>query len=66
MRVYFYVRNDEGCLQEDVITLAEGLRELGIPFYANCNYWQETTEPGRIPPQRTDLRGRLGVLVDVS
>ncbi len=46
MRVYFYVRNDEGCLQEDVITLAEGLREMGIPFHANCNYWQETTEPG--------------------
>jgi hypothetical protein len=46
MRVYFYVRSDEGCLQEDVITLAEGLRELGIPFHANCNYWQETTEPG--------------------
>ena len=46
MRVYFYVRNDEGCLQEDVITLAEGLRELGIPFHANCNYWRETTEPG--------------------
>jgi hypothetical protein len=46
MRVYFYVRNDEGCLQEDVITLAEGLRELGIPFHANRNYWQETTEPG--------------------
>ena len=46
MRVYFYVRNDEGCLQEDVITLAEGLRELGIPFHANCDYWQETTDPG--------------------
>jgi hypothetical protein len=46
MKVYFHVRNDEGCLQEDVITLAEGLRELGIPFHANCNYWQETTEPG--------------------
>lgn len=46
MRVYFYVRSDQGCLQEDVITLAEGLRELGIPFHASCNYWQETTEPG--------------------
>lgn len=33
-------------MQEDVITLAEGLRELGISFHANCNYWQETTEPG--------------------
>jgi len=46
MKVFFYVRNDEGCLQEDVIALAEGLRELGIPFHANCNYWQETNEPG--------------------
>jgi hypothetical protein len=46
MRIYFYVRSDEGCLQEDVITLAEGLRELGIPFHANCDYWQETTDPG--------------------
>ena len=46
MRIYFYIRNDEGCLQEDVITLAEGLREMGIPFQANCNYWQETAEPG--------------------
>jgi hypothetical protein len=46
MRVFFYVRDDEGCLQEDVIALAEGLRELGVPFHANCNYWQETTEPG--------------------
>ena len=46
IRIYFYVRNEVGCLQEDVITLAEGLRELGIPFHANCNYWQETTELG--------------------
>ena len=46
MRLFFFVNQDEGCLQEDVITLAEGLRELGIPFHANCNYWQETTEPG--------------------
>lgn len=46
MNVYFFINNDEGCLQEDVITLAEGFRELGIPFHANCNYWQETTERG--------------------
>ena len=46
MRVYFFINQEEGCLQEDVIALAEGLRELGIPFHANCDYWQETTDPG--------------------
>ena len=44
--VYFYCRNEEGNLQEDVITLAEGLRELGIPFSGNCDYWLESTTPG--------------------
>ena len=44
--VYFYCRNEEGNLQEDVITLAEGLRELGIPFSGNCDYWLESTAPG--------------------
>lgn len=46
MRVYFYCRNEPGNLQEDVITLAEGLQELGIPFSGNCNYWLQSTEPG--------------------
>jgi hypothetical protein len=45
-RVYFYCRNEEGNLQEDVITLAEGLRELGVPFSGNCDYWQESTKQG--------------------
>jgi hypothetical protein len=45
MRVYFYCRNEPGNLQEDVITLAEGLQELGIPFSGNCNYWLQSTEP---------------------
>lgn len=44
-RVYFYCRNDEGNLQEDVITLAEGLRELGVPYSGNCNYWLQSTQP---------------------
>jgi len=46
MRVYFYCRNEPGNLQEDVITLAEGLQELGIPFSGNCDYWLQSTEPG--------------------
>jgi len=46
MRVYFYCRNDPGILQEDVVTLAEGLLETGISFSGNCNYWRQSTEPG--------------------
>ena len=44
--VYFYCGNEPGNLQEDVIALAEGFSELGVPFYANCNYWLQSTEPG--------------------
>jgi len=46
MRVYFYCRNEPGNFQEDVITLAEGFQELGIPCSGNCNYWLQSTEPG--------------------
>jgi hypothetical protein len=44
-KVYFYCRNEDGNLQEDVITLAEGLRELGVPYAANCDYWRQSTAP---------------------
>lgn len=42
--VYFYCRDEEGNLQEDVIALAEGLDELGIKHYANVNYWRPTPD----------------------
>ncbi|MEI6491237.1 MAG: hypothetical protein WCO94_01725 [Verrucomicrobiota bacterium] len=45
-RVYIFCRNEDGNLQEDVITLAEGFRELGVPFSGNCNYWLQSTTPG--------------------
>jgi hypothetical protein len=45
-RVYFYCRDEEENLQEDVIALAEGFRELGVPYYANCDYWRQSTAPG--------------------
>ena len=45
-RVYFYCSDEPGNLQEDVIALAEGLRELGLPFHANCDYWLQSTKPG--------------------
>lgn len=45
-RVYFYCQNEVGNLQEDVITLAEGLRELDVPYSGNCDYWLRSTSPG--------------------
>src|SRR5262249_53624576 len=44
-RVYFYCRNEPGNLQEDVIALAEGFVELGIPFHSSCDYWLQSTKP---------------------
>lgn len=45
-RVFFYCSNEPGNMQEDVIALAEGFLELGIPFHANCDYWLQSTTPG--------------------
>lgn len=45
MRVYFYCRNEPFNLQEDVVTLAEGFQELGVPFHGNCNYWRQSVQP---------------------
>ena len=44
--VYFFCRDEEANLQEDVIALAEGLNELGVRHYANTNYWLQSTRPG--------------------
>lgn len=44
--VYFFCREEEANLQEDVIALAEGLNALGVPHYANTNYWRSSTTPG--------------------
>ena len=44
--VYFYCRDEEANLQEDVIALAEGLDELNVRHYANTNYWQRSARPG--------------------
>lgn len=45
MRVYFYCSGEALNLQEDVVTLAEGFQELGVPFHGNCDYWRQSTEP---------------------
>lgn len=46
LRVYFFCCNEPGNLQEDVIALAEGLNELGVPFFSNCDYWLQSLDPG--------------------
>ena len=43
--VFFYCCDEPGNLQEDVISLAEGMRKLGIPYYASCDYWLQSTRP---------------------
>lgn len=43
---YFYCRNEEGNLQEDVISLVEGLQELGVTCFSCCDYWQRSLSPG--------------------
>lgn len=44
-RIYFYNAGEPDNLQDDIIGLAEGLRELGVPYFARCNYWK--THPAR-------------------
>jgi hypothetical protein len=45
-KIYFYCAPEEDNLQEDVIALAEGLAELGVPYFSNCDYWLQSTRPG--------------------
>lgn len=48
-KIYFYCDPKQGIpegdkLQHSLICLAEGFRELEIPFFSNVNYWQESPE----------------------
>lgn len=45
-RVYFYCRDEEANLQEDVIALAEGLDALGVSHSSSANYWRRSDTPG--------------------
>jgi hypothetical protein len=37
--IYFLCHSDPENYQYDIVSLGEGLTELGVPFYANTNYW---------------------------
>jgi hypothetical protein len=41
-RVYFYCCPEANNLQDDIIILAEGLRDLGIPYFSSDNYWLQS------------------------
>src|ERR1017187_6686322 len=45
-RIYFYCCDEIDNHQDDIVQIAEGLEDLGIPFYANTNYWLKSTKPG--------------------
>jgi len=44
-RVYFFCRDNETAYQDDVVVLADGLRQLGVEVYGNCNYWRQSPGP---------------------
>src|SRR5436190_691184 len=46
MKVYFFVSPERENYQNDAIQLAEGLRELGVSFFSNAHYWQQTPREG--------------------
>jgi hypothetical protein len=52
-RVFFYVCPEPNNLQDDIIILAEGLRALGLPYYASADYWRQSPEPGDFLFRRT-------------
>lgn len=39
-RIYFYCRDNSFAYQDDVVVLADGLRQLGWEIHGNCNYWR--------------------------
>jgi hypothetical protein len=61
--IYFLLPSDTDTLQEDVVALAEGFRDLGIPYTASRDYWYESattskpliTKSGDTPPPDCDL-----------
>ena len=44
-KIYFYCCPEPDNLQDDIIIIAEGLRALGIPYYASADYWLQSTAP---------------------
>jgi hypothetical protein len=45
-KIYFFTCEEEDNFQSDIIPIAEGLRDLGIPYYSRVDYWRQSAEPG--------------------
>lgn len=46
MKVYFFACEEPDNYQNDMVQLAEGLEELGIPFYSRADYWRKSPREG--------------------
>lgn len=44
-RVYFHCVEEPNAYQDDVVVLADGLQQLGVETFGNCNYWLRSTNP---------------------
>lgn len=45
-KIYFFTCPEIDNYQDDIIPIAEGLNELGIPFYSLHNYWLQSEKKG--------------------
>jgi hypothetical protein len=46
MLVYFFLPENDDVYFDAPLVLAEGLRDLGVPFFCNRNYWRTSPESG--------------------
>ncbi|GAB1539528.1 hypothetical protein NUACC21_21950 [Scytonema sp. NUACC21] len=59
-QIYFYCDPRQGVLEGDklqhcLVCLAEGFRDLGIPFFSNVNYWREFPEEEYLVRHNPDI-----------
>jgi len=45
-KIYFYCCEEPDNYQDDIVQIADGLKQLGIPFYSRCDYWMQSPQPG--------------------
>lgn len=63
MKIYFFSCEEPDNYQNDMVQLAEGLEELGVPFFSRADYWKKSPKPGdylfraspEVDPRECDL-----------
>lgn len=65
--VYFFCRDNPNAYQDDVVSLADGLRQKGISVYGNCNYWKTSPDADQwLVPHDPDVQPHDCDIVVVS